>query len=57
MPRCRRCGVPFERLTLAQTRCPQCEREVAALTKTPEPGFVPAWRQRSLKKDLTGALA
>ena len=55
MPTCRRCGTSFVRLTLAQTRCERCQREVDALVAPkPEPAFVPAWRRRDLKRDETG---
>ena len=31
MPRCPRCGDPFERFTVDQRYCRPCEREVAAI--------------------------
>jgi hypothetical protein len=31
MPRCRRCGAEFTRLTVSQVHCPECQREVAAI--------------------------
>lgn len=54
MPRCRRCGTEFVRQTISQERCPQCAREVAALTAPrPAPQFTPAWRKRDLSRDET----
>jgi len=51
MPTCRRCGDPFERMTVAQVRCQRCDRELAV---RPAPCWLPAWRERSLAKDMTG---
>jgi len=51
--RCSRCGEHTPRLSATQTRCPRCEREVAAIVSAYE-------RRRNrfaFTKDTTGAVA
>lgn len=48
---CSRCGVPTPRLTLGQTRCPDCQRTVDALIRRD----TDRRRPRFAAKDLTSA--
>jgi hypothetical protein len=50
---CHRCHESTPRLTLSQIHCPQCEREVEALTHPPVRDL-PLWRRVSQPKDMTG---
>ena len=52
---CARCGIQTPRLTLRQTRCPDCERDVTQRTAPrPEPAFAPVWMRRLTARDETG---
>lgn len=46
---CRRCGIQTPRLTLSQTRCPDCQRQVDAIIEADERRRAP----RFVAKDLT----
>ena len=53
MIRCRRCGMSTPMVHRDQTRCPQCEREVAAIVAVDSRRTARRW----YAKDLTGAAA
>jgi uncharacterized protein with PIN domain len=51
--KCARCGIHTPRLTLAQTRCPECERQVCELMAADARRKTPRFRA----KDFTGTTA
>ena len=53
MIRCARCATETPRLTLAQTRCPDCQRAVDEVIRKDTERRRPRWDRA---KDLTGAV-
>ena len=53
MPRCLRCGEPFERLAIDQIHCIRCAREVATIIADD----TARRRKRFPSKDVTTAVA